>query len=215
MARRTHGNQQKYENRNPVQRLLIGRFLDRVVATARRLAPRTVLEVGCGEGHVLAALADAGLGAELRGVDLSPDAVATATARLGGAARVDLADARTLASDGATFDLVLMLEVLEHIREPRTVLPLLSDLSAAGHVLLSVPWEPWFRGLNLVRGRNVRRLGNDPEHVNHWTRASFTSFVEQRFEVVDRPPVFPWAMVLAQPSSGGRQGRGSSSTVDS
>jgi hypothetical protein len=43
----------------------------------------------------------------------------------------------------------------------------------------------------------VRALGNDPEHLNHWTRSAFTELVDRQFDVVDRPGVFPWTMVVA------------------
>ena len=91
-----------------------------------------------------------------------------------------------------------MLEVLEHIPDPEQMLPILKQL-ARGHVLLSVPREPFFCALNFMRGKNLRRLGNDPEHVNHWGRRGFFRFIEPHFEILAAPAVFPWTMVLARP----------------
>jgi hypothetical protein len=110
---------------------------------------------------------------------------------------VERRDARELAADGRSFDLVMMLEVLEHIPEPAQMLPILERLTQR-YLLLSVPWEPFFRGLNFLRGKHVRDFGNDPEHVNHWGRRAFLRFVEGRFRVVEVPMVFPWTMVLAE-----------------
>jgi hypothetical protein len=62
-------------------------------------------------------------------------------------------------------------------------------------VVVSVPWEPYFRGLNFLRGKHVLALGNDPEHVNHWGRAAFLRFVGERFDVREAPLVFPWTLV--------------------
>ena len=54
---------------------------------------------------------------------------------------------------------VTCIEVLEH-------LPAVARRQAARVTtdccVVSVPWEPWFRLGNLGRGKNVRRLGNDP-----------------------------------------------------
>ena len=191
------GNQKKHESRNPIQRALIDNFHVRTVEMIRRARPASILELGCGEGYVLEAVANAGVDAELTGVELDGRAVELARQRLGERATIEHEDARKLASDGRRFDMVMMLEVLEHIPEPEQMLPILDELST-GWLLLSVPWEPIFCGLNLARGKNVRRLGNDPEHLNHWSRSGFTKFISERFDVITLPPVFPWTMVLAR-----------------
>jgi 2-polyprenyl-3-methyl-5-hydroxy-6-metoxy-1,4-benzoquinol methylase len=190
-------NQRKHESQNPIQRALIDNFHGKAVEMIRRAQPSTILELGCGEGYVLRALADAGIGAELTGVELDSRAAKIASERLGERATIEQRDARELAADGRRFDMVLMLEVLEHIQDPAQMLPILDSLTN-GWVLLSVPWEPVFRGLNLLRGKNITRLGNDPDHVNHWGRLGFAKFVSTRFDIVTSPEVFPWTMVLAR-----------------
>ncbi|MEZ4379820.1 MAG: class I SAM-dependent methyltransferase [Nannocystaceae bacterium] len=200
------GNKQKHESRNPVQRALIANFTRAMLRMIDRVKPRSILDVGCGEGYMLAAIADAGVDAELAGLDLSAPAIADARARLGDRARLEVRDANELADLGEQFDMVLMLEVLEHLPDPAAMLPLLGRL-ARSHVLLSVPWEPFFRGLNLLRGKNVRALGNDPEHLQHWGRGSFVRFVERRFRPVAAPVAFPWVMVLAANDRPGRPDR--------
>ena len=191
-----HGNKQKHESRNPIQRALLGRFKREAIRLIKSVEPSTLLEVGCGEGYMLDAIAAAGLGIDLHGVDISEPAIADARARLGGRARLDVRDARDLADDGQRYDLVIMLEVLEHIENPAQMLPILQRLTK-GPVLLSVPWEPFFRGLNFVRGKNLSRWGNDPEHVNHWGRSSFLTFLRRHFQILETPQVFPWTMTLA------------------
>jgi 2-polyprenyl-3-methyl-5-hydroxy-6-metoxy-1,4-benzoquinol methylase len=190
-------NQRKHESRNPVQRALIDNFHAQAVKMIRRAQPSTILELGCGEGYVLSALTEAGIDAELTGVELDERACAIARERLGTCATIEHRDARELAADGRRFDMVMMLEVLEHIREPEQMLPILDELTN-GWLLLSVPWEPVFRGLNLMRGKNVTRLGNDPDHVNHWGRRGFSKFIAAHFDIIATPEVFPWTMVLAR-----------------
>jgi 2-polyprenyl-3-methyl-5-hydroxy-6-metoxy-1,4-benzoquinol methylase len=190
-------NQRKHESQNPIQRALIDNFHAKAVEMIRRAQPSTILELGCGEGYVLSALADAGISAELTGIELDDRAARIASERLGERATIEHRDARALAADGRRFDMVMMLEVLEHIPDPAQMLPILDSLTN-GWVLLSVPWEPLFRGLNLLRGKNVTRLGNDPDHVNHWGRLGFAKFVSTRFDIVTSPEVFPWTMTLAR-----------------
>ncbi len=192
-----YGNKQKHESKNPAQRALLHRFKQTAVAMVDQVAPRTVLEVGCGEGYMLDVLSTARPSLELKGIDISESAIAEAKSRLGDRATLAVEDARDLSASGQKYDLVVMLEVLEHIPNPAQMLPVLEGLTQ-GPLLLSVPWEPFFRGLNFLRGKHVTAWGNDPEHVNHWGRRSFLDFVGSRFQVLETPIVFPWTMVLAK-----------------
>jgi SAM-dependent methyltransferase len=191
-------NARKHESRNPIQRALIGRFTHALCREVAALRPQSVLEVGCGEGYMLDALARAGVGAELTGIELSETAVADARARLGTRATIQRGDARELGRGERKFDVVLMLEVLEHLPDPAAMLPVLASICRDA-VVLSVPWEPWFRGLNLLRGRHLARLGNHPEHLHTFGRRAFIELVRTRFEPIACPSVWPWTMVVARP----------------
>jgi 2-polyprenyl-3-methyl-5-hydroxy-6-metoxy-1,4-benzoquinol methylase len=190
-------NQRKHESRNPLKRALIDGFHAKAFELVERAKPQTILELGCGEGYVLSALAERGVEAQLTGVELDARAVAIARERLGSRATIEHRDARELIDDGRKFDMVMMLEVLEHIPKPEQMLGILDSLSS-GWLLLSVPWEPLFMASNLATGSNIRRLGNDPDHCNHWTRRGFEKFVSSHFDVIEMPVVFPWTMVLAR-----------------
>jgi 2-polyprenyl-3-methyl-5-hydroxy-6-metoxy-1,4-benzoquinol methylase len=193
-------NARKHESTNPALRLVLGHFRRTLCRVVRGLRPRTVFDVGCGEGYMLAAvraaLQEAGIEATYAGVDISDDAIAAARARLGPDVELDQGDVRALAA-GRRFDVVMMLEVLEHLDDPAPMLDVLAGITG-GHVVLSVPHEPLFRGLNLLRGHHLRRLGNHPEHVQQFSRAGFLAFVARRFEIVAAPIVPPWTMVVAR-----------------
>ena len=88
-------------------------IIERVRGYVRRYLPdaRSLLELGCGTGAVLAGLAD---GLQVAGIDLSPEMLATATARLPGT-RLELADI-TGFSLGTTFDVVIcVFDTLNHL----------------------------------------------------------------------------------------------------
>ena len=195
---RTSGNQQKHESSNPIQRRLIDRFHGEV-ARLLMVEPRAaVLDLGCGEGFVIDHLVGADIDAEFVGIDRSTPAVEAARARLGTRAEIVCADVTSLADLPRSFDVVMMLEVLEHLDEPAAMLDLLATLTTR-HVIVSVPREPFFRGLNLLRLKNVKRLGSDPEHLQHWTRRGFEALVSTRFEIIDRGRAFPWTLLLLEP----------------
>ena len=67
---------------------------------------------------------------------------------------------------------------------------------ARGHLLVSVPREPLWRGLNMARGAYWRDLGNTPGHVNHWSKRGFVSLLSRYGTVEEARSPFPWTMLL-------------------
>ncbi|HVE68494.1 MAG TPA: class I SAM-dependent methyltransferase [Solirubrobacteraceae bacterium] len=153
--------------------------------------PRTVLDAGCGDGHVTEWLhrgLHRGLpGARISGVDVSADALARARGRVP-AAELGVADVHDLPYGEGEFDLVVCTQVLEHVADPRAALDELRRVSRA-RVLVTVPHEPWFRAGNLLRGRHLGRLGSTPGHRWTWTRAGFRRLVGADAR---RLSLFPW-----------------------
>ena len=192
----SHGNKQKHESKNPIQRALIGHFHRRLCELVQSRNPSEILEVGCGEGYVLQALRASGVRCPMHGIDFSATAVADAQRRVPDATFA-VEDARELAQSGRRYDLVLMIEVLEHLPDAQYMLSVLAKLSKRS-VVVSVPWEPFFRGLNFLRGKHVSALGNDPEHIQHWGRREFQRLVGEQLQVRDAPLVFPWTLLSAE-----------------
>ncbi len=192
------GNLQKYESRNPVQQFLIQRFLLRATQLAAAVPPGRILDAGCGEGFVLRHLSPR-LSARHRyvGVDTSTAALREAQVRNTDGSLL-CGDIHRLPFGRGSFELVIATEVLEHLAQPERALEELCRVSRR-FVLLSVPREPFFAGLNLLRGKNIRRLGSDEDHRQHWTRTGFLRFVKRRLAVVAAPQdTFPWTLVLAE-----------------
>lgn len=184
----------KYASTNPVeQRMMAGfmRALDGMLADVR---PARILEVGVGEGHVMTRVRERFPDAALVGLDL-PDADLAASWRAD-ALPCMFGDATRLPFADATFDLVLAIEVLEHVPGPDAALAELARV-CDGTLVASVPFEPIWRLGNMARRRYLRDLGNTPGHVNHWTRWGFGGFVGSRFRVDQVASPLPWTMVRA------------------
>lgn len=89
--------------------------------TLRRLAPRpgdAILDVGCGTGALLAAIADAVPDASLAGLDLTPEMLAVARERLGERAELHEGRAERLPFADARFDIVVSTSILHYLPEP-------------------------------------------------------------------------------------------------
>ena len=53
----------------------------------------------------------------------------------------------------------------------------MARVARGGHLLVSVPREPLWRGLNMARGAYIKDLGNTPGHLNHWSRKAFVELL--------------------------------------
>ena len=186
----------KYATSNPIERRLVSSFMTRLTSALPATAPSTVLEVGVGEAQVSRRVVARYPEAVVVGLDLPDSTLADAWDVLGG--RGVFGDAAQLPFPDAAFDLVLAIEVLEHLPDPRRALGELARVAKPGcTVVLSVPSEPLWRGLNLLRAKYVRQLGNTPGHIQHWSPKAFERLVGETFDVraVSRP--LPWTMVVA------------------
>jgi SAM-dependent methyltransferase len=98
--------------------------------------PRRAIDLGCGNGRFLAALAERG--AAVTGVDAYADSLARAKARAP-AATLLAADVTAVPLEDAGFDLVAALDVLEHLEPSRLLAEARRLLAPGGRLLLSVP----------------------------------------------------------------------------
>ena len=103
-------------------------------------------------------------------------------------------DACALPVRSGTYDLVVCLEVLEHLPDPAPALEELLRVTRRG-CLLSVPHEPFFRLGNLLRGKNLTRLGNPSDHLQHWGGLEFEALCRRYFTVRACGSSFPWLIV--------------------
>lgn len=184
----------KYASRNPVERRLVDGFFAALDASLPRTSPGRILEVGVGEGEVTSRLAARWPDASICAVDLPDDALAASWSDRDFAPV--FGDIGHLPFGDDTFDLVLAIEVLEHVPYPELAMAELARV-ARRDLVLSVPREPVWCVANLARGKYVRDLGNTPGHVNHWSKGAFAELVARRFHVRAVRSPFPWTMVAA------------------
>ena len=183
----TTKNYQKYTSKNPLKKLLINNFLDRVEAVVIPLKPKSILDAGCGEGFALERLKEKKIGKTLLGIDSSNRALKTGRLihpdiffKKGDIYQLDFAD--------NNFDLVICLEVLEHLPYPKKALDEILRVSKR-YCLISVPHEPFF-GIVSSSGRS--------EHLNHWSVKSITSFLGEKMKILNILKPFPWLLILGE-----------------
>jgi SAM-dependent methyltransferase len=131
------------------------------------LRPATLVEIGCGDGALLAELAARGVAPVLDGFELSTRAAELARGRgISGVRRVEAYDgAHVPAGDGA-YDLAVLSHVLEHVPEP---LPLLREVArVAAWVLVEVPLEANRSAARPSKRAEAARIG----HLHAFDRAA-------------------------------------------
>ncbi len=191
-------NYQKHLNKNPLSKILIGNFYKTLLKLVEDLEISSVLDVGCGEGFTLDKLQKKHIGGRLEGMDNSPDAI-----EIGKKLHPDFVlkkgDVYKLAYKADSLDLVICTEVLEHLDDPRKALLELIRVSKK-YVLISVPNEPLFTMQRFLRGKNILKLGDHPEHIQKWSSKSFQQFIIKNSElkIIKVQTPFPWTMILLE-----------------
>lgn len=132
------------------------------------LAGKRALDVGCGAGLLCEPLAR--LGASVTGLDAAAENIAVASAH---AAQSGLAiDYRTGSVenlDGATFDLVTSMEVIEHVTDPAAFIAgLAGALAEGGLLILSTPNRTALSRLALITVGEG--LGQIPRGTHDWDK---------------------------------------------
>ena len=168
------------------RRRIVARLIERFVALPRKAR---VLEAGCGYGGNLAMLGALG---EIQAFEFNAEARAHAAALSSGpVAYGRLPDDIGFASE--RFDLIAMLDVLEHIDDDLGSLRALGErLAAGGFLLLTVPAVPWLwsehdvlhqhkrRYTKVVLRQRLREAGFKPVGIGYFNSLLFPLALVQR-----------------------------------
>jgi SAM-dependent methyltransferase len=138
------------KNFNELARLESGHFWfvarnELIVGLASKFFPeaRRFLEIGCGNGAVLRAIANSRRWERLVGSELHPSGLAHARKRLPSEVEFVQMDARDIPGIGV-FDLTGAFDVIEHIADDEAVLRgMRAATQTGGGTIIAVPQHPW------------------------------------------------------------------------
>ena len=139
--------------------------VQRVFGALRQIAPANLLDIGSGRGVFLWPLLDEFPGLAITAVDQDRQRASDLEAvRLGGIERLTAhqMDATRLAFDNDSFDVVTILEVLEHLVDPGKALAEVVRV-ARRFIILSVPSKP----------------DDNPQHINLFSEADLRQFLTE------------------------------------
>jgi len=175
--------------------------------TVRSLGVRRVFEIGCGNGWIAHKLHEMGL--EVVATDPSASGIAfakTATGMQSGPRFEQASAYDDLAARFGEFDLVISLEVIEHLYAPRDFMASVRALLRKnGKLLLSTPHHGYWKCLAIaLLGRTDSHYSplSDGGHIKFWSASTLTQLCTEseldvkRIETCGRFPPFGKSMVL-------------------
>jgi SAM-dependent methyltransferase len=145
---------------------------DHVVTLLARagMRPNTLVEIGCGDGALLAELGARGVARVLDGFELSPPAAEIARER-GVARRVEVFDGLDVPAEDGAYELAVLSHVLEHVPEPMSLLREAARVAPA--VLVEVPLEDNRSARRDVKRGEAARIG----HIQFLDRAAVHALI--------------------------------------
>ncbi len=188
----------KYGSTNPVVKRLMANFEATLAELFAAADPKSLLDVGCGEGVLIHEWAQQLGDKRVVGIDLEEESIQAGwEQRTAPNLEYKIMKAEDLPFADNEFDVATAIEVLEHVPDPAHTVAEMARV-AQTWLLVSVPREPLWRGLNIARGAYIKELGNTPGHLNHWSKSSFVKLLSQHGEVVQARSPFPWTMLLVR-----------------
>lgn len=191
------GNYDKYNSKNPLKRRMVERLNAKMLNVLKERAGGAeslkLLDAGCGEGFISNMIYSNIENVEITGLEYTSEALQIARQANENITYVQ-GDIYKMPFEAGAFDIVLCMEVLEHLKEPEKAVNELLRVSN-GLLIITVPNEPWFCMGNLLALKNVSRLGNPIDHINHWTFGAFKRFIGRLLSGgVRYDKSFPWSI---------------------
>jgi ubiquinone/menaquinone biosynthesis C-methylase UbiE len=189
-------NQQKYQSRQPLKVFLIRRFLSKAFSEVKKTKPGPILDIGCGEGYADKFFLEREPSLDIIGVDKSSQALRVARKNCS-QMKTKQGDILRLPFPKNSFNLVLCLEVLEHLESPEKALKEMKRVGR-GSWIISVPDEPLFSLVSFFSGKYLKNFGRHPEHIQFWSEKSFRSLLKNYFRRVEVKKCFPWLVGITK-----------------
>lgn len=186
----------KYLTLNPLKKILINRFLGNIDFYIKKFHPKTILDVGCGEGFVDQFLIKKNPQYRISGIDISPESIRLAKKRVP-ELLARQGNVYNLSFKDNSFDLVICMEVLEHLDKPQKAIKEIRRVSKK-YCLFSVPNEPIFSFLSLLSGSYIKRLGRHPDHINYWSKKSFQNLIQRYFNKIIMYTYIAWIIAIGE-----------------
>lgn len=187
----------EYENHNRITQFLLNNFFLTLKKCISKLVPSDrLLEIGCGPAMSSQRLFKMLTGQSFEASEFDQRLVnKLQKANLPFSVRQE--SVFELQREDNSYECLFLLEVLEHLTDYEKALDELFRVSNK-YVIVSVPNEPLWSFLNMVRGKYIQDKGNTPGHVNKWSVKTLKSLLSSygKIEFVATP--LPWIVAMVR-----------------
>ena len=185
-------DEKKYQDR--LRKVFINCLLERILKEIKNSRSERILDIGCGEGYTHQYFLEKENNLKIVGIDLNQELLKKAKNK----------NPEVFYQEGDIYslkireklDLVLLTEVLEHLKECQKALTQVKEIAPIG--IFSVPYEPWFSIFSLLSGKYIKTLGKHPEHLNFWNKKTFKSLLLEHYSKVKIIVSFPWLIAVCK-----------------
>lgn len=144
------------------------------------LSPASVCEIGCGAGDVLAELRDKYPDAELCGYDISPQAAPFWREHKG--KNIEFHQGDFFSLDNKTFEVLLLLDIIEHLRDPFGFLERLHG--RAKYFIFHIPLD--LSAFSVLRETPLLYVRNKVGHIHYYTKSLALSMLDEcGYNIID------------------------------
>lgn len=144
------------------------------------LAPKSIVEVGCGAGGILASLHDAMPDVEYSGFEIAPDAAKFWQKHA--AKKITFSICDFLQEKTAHFDVLLLLDVFEHVPNPFEFLSALRG--RADYYVFHIPLD--LSAISVAREHPLLMVRKKVGHIHYYTKGLALSLLDEcGYELID------------------------------
>jgi len=188
----------RFRSKNPIVKLIMNRFIKCFLNLISPLTFKNIIEIGAGEGHIINIIKNLKKKeVTIFASDISIDILKDDNMPREENIFLIVFDVNNTPLKQNTFDLVVCSEVLEHLKEVDNTLQEIKRISKK-YILFSVPREPIWRFLNMVRLRYLKDLGNTPGHIQHWSKKQFINLIKSKFKIIKTYSPIPSTIILCE-----------------
>jgi len=187
----------EYENHNRITQTLLHNFFRTLKKCIRKLVTSDrLLEIGCGPAMSSQRLFNMLTGQSFEASEFDQRLV-NKLQKTNLPFPVKQESVYELQREDNSFECLILLEVLEHLTDYEKALLELFRVSNK-YVIISVPNEPLWSFLNMVRGKYIQDKGNTPGHVNKWSVKTFKLLLSSYGQIEFLATPLPWIVAMVR-----------------
>lgn len=190
----------KYKSTNILAKKIMQGFETTITELIDKTKTTSIYDVGCGEGYWVIQWNKKGI--PTRGCDFSEQVIDIARKNAIEAGEkpelFEVCSIYDLTPEKINSELICCCEVLEHLENPEDALKVLQKV-VSNYLIVSVPREPLWKILNILRCKYITSGGNTPGHIQAWSKTGFINLISKYFEIIEVRNPLPWTMLLCRP----------------